>query len=396
MLKILAPLGLYWYLILDIILTHVFVIAFLSAGFASVAGFLSALDSIFYIVLLAPLSKLSVRLSPWARGRACAFLRVCLIVIWLVNVKQLPLNQISLLIFISFLFFKFLLVVNSSFSTDFIFIIKEDFNIDVSQSAAAQNILLRSSTAIAPAVALTIFATPSTSLVIVILSIITAILSTIFLRNVFFSPKQNLKIPHHKKHIPLRILIANPLMRFGFTMQVFGNLAFAGVAFLFLSQLDPKGSIFWNEITILYTAFFVVQCAVLFFGDRVIPANKPVHVAVIMALCGFMILISSLNHGIVKLVICGFIGLTYSLLLSACQKIINYKLKGEGFIEYSSWAAIIGRLVSSFIIITIGIIVNAKIPSDILLTSCGIAGLLGAMGLTFLSRSIKAFDPLKM
>jgi hypothetical protein len=302
MYKILAPLGLYWYLILDIILTHVLVIAFLSAGLPSIAGFLVAVDSIFYIVLLVPLSRLSVYLSPWIRGRTSALLRLALIIMWFVNISQLPLDRISPFIFISFLFFKFLLVINSSLSADFIFGIKEHFNVDISQSAAAQNILLRSSTAIAPAVALTIFSSPHTSLVIVGMSIILAILSTIFLRNVFFSPKQNLAVPHHKQHVALKTLITNPLMRFGFSMQIFGNFAFAGVAFLFLSQLDPHGSIFWNEITILYTVFFAVQCAVLIFGDQVIPANKPAHVAFIMGFCGLMVLISSLNHGITKLI----------------------------------------------------------------------------------------------
>lgn len=375
--RLLASFGLYWHILLDLILTHVYVIAFLNAGFASIAGLLMAMDAMFRATLMIFLSRLTVRFSSIARGRLSVLLRFSLIGIWLISVGQLPINLISLSVFLPFVLFKLILTADASLSSDFIFLLEEYFHVSLSQSAAAMNILVRSGTAIAPAVALLILTTRYASWVVDCLALIIGVASTILLKKVFFSSHD----AHHfqkREHVSLYVIMKNSLMRWGLFSQFLVNLAFSGVAFLFLAKLKLHGDVFFNEITVLYTAFFVVQFVVLIFGDKIVPGSKPLDMAWMIGLCALLILISGLSDNYMRLVVCGLIGFVYSLMLSAGQKIITGRLRGKGFVEYSSWAQMIGRLTAFASTAVLGLMLGAGASSSMLLVLCGGVGVLSA------------------
>lgn len=375
--KLLASFGLYWHILLDLILTHVYVIAFLNAGYASIAGLLMAMDAMFKATLMIFLSRVTVRFSPTMRGRLSVLLRFSLIGIWLISVSQLPINSISLSVFLPFILFKVISTVDASLSSEFVFLLEEYFHVSLSQSAAAVNILVRSGTAIAPAVALLILTTRYTSLATSGLALVVGMISTMSLKKVFFSSHN----AHHfqkREPVSLCVIMKNSLMRWGLLSQFLVNLAFSGVAFLFLAKLKLHGDVFFNEITILYTVFFVVQSVVLIFGDAIVPGNKPLDMVWMIGLSAVLILFSGFSDGYMRLGVCALIGFVYSLMLSAGQKIITARLRGRGFVEYSSWAQMIGRLTSFASTGAIGLMLSKGASSSMLLVLCGGVGVLGA------------------
>src|SRR3990167_6929431 len=337
--KILATFALYWHFTLDTILTHVFVIACLQAGFSISAALCMSFDSLLKITLSIFISHIIIRISPSMRGKGSMMLKLVMIGIWFVAINQMPIDKLSIIVFIPFLIFKLVLLFDSFMSAEFIFILQEYFSSDLSQSAAAQNILVRASTAIAPALALTLLFLPHMRLVAFIFAMILSVSSLFFLRKIFLL-SSNTPFPiNHQKPFSLRKIIENPMMRWGLIYQIAGNLAFSGVAFLFLSELKPHSHIFLNEITALYSAFLIAQCVVLVLGEDSVPVNEPVHIAPIMGLCGILVFIASVSQpGIARLIVCLLIGSTYSFSLSAVQKIITSQLRGPGYIEYAGWA----------------------------------------------------------
>lgn len=392
--RLLASFGLYWHVLLDLILTHVYVIAFLNAGFASIAGLLMAMDAMFRATLMIFLSRLTVRFSSIARGRLSVLLRFSLIGIWLISVGQLPINSISLSVFLPFVLFKVISTADASLSSEFIFLLEEYFHVSLSQSAAAMNILVRSGTAIAPAVALLILTTRYASWAVSGLALVIGIVSTILLKEVFFSFRN----AHHfkkREHVSLYVIMKNSLMRWGLFSQFLVNLAFSGVAFLFLAKLKLHGDVFFNEITVLYTAFFVVQFVVLIFGDTIVPGNKPIDMAWMIGLCALLILFSGLSDNYMRLFVCGLIGFVYSLMLSAGQKIITARLRGKGFVEYSSWAQMIGRLTSFAGTAVLGLMLGAGVSSSMLLLLCGGVGVLSAFLLGNMASGLIAVNSAK-
>ncbi len=375
--RLFAPFGLYWHILLDLILTHVYAIAFLNAGYASIAALLMSIDALFKVTLMVFLSRLTVPLSPALRGKISALLRFSLIGIWYVALLQLPIHSLSFAIFIPFLFFKLVLTIDFSLSSEFIFSLQEYFHVDLSQSAAAMNILTRSGTAVAPAIALLLLTRPSATGTIVAIALILGLFSTLLLRKIYFSQKN---LPHFlpKEHSPFSTLLKNALMRWGFCFQFLVNLSFSGVSFLFLSKLKLHGNIFLNEITVLYTAFFIAQFLVLIGGDILIPVKKPSHLIGIVFLCAFLILMSSFNNDLMRLALCGLIGFVYSCLLSGSQKLINSRLRGKGYVEYSSWAQMIGRLTAFGSTACLGLLMSEGLSSSLLLAVCGGLGILSA------------------
>lgn len=372
--KLFAAFGLYWHVLLDLILTHIYVIALLNAGYASISGLLMGIDSLFKATLMVFLSRFITRFPSVVRAKTSVFLRFILVGIWFVAIKQLPIDSISICMFVPFVLFKFLLTLESSLSSDFVFSLQEHFQVDLSQSMAAINILVRSGTAIAPAIALLLLTTQYISWVITAIVLMAGVLSTIYLRQVFFSPSSQHN--SHAEHVPLRTLLKNPLIRWGLYFQFLGNLAFSGVAFLFLAKLKIHGDIFLNEITVLYTTFFVMQFSVLIFGDTIIPGNKIQDMIWMIAACAILVFISGLTDGHFKLFIVGAIGLVYSLILSGAQKIVVSRLRGKGFIEYSTWAQLIGRITSFGSIAVLGFGINVGISSSALLMVCGTVGII--------------------
>ncbi|GEM_PF-5421710 len=378
MTRLFAAFGLYWHIILDLILTHVYAIAFLNAGYASIAAFLIAVDALLKATLMIFLSRLIAPLSSAMRGRLSVLLRFILIAIWYSAVVQLPINSISFSIFLPFILFKIFLSADSSLSTEFIFSLREYFHINISQSAAAMNILMRSGTAIAPAVALMLLTTHYAIWGVILSVFVLGALSTILLRKIFFAQGNHHHFSH-KKYTPFSVLIQNPLMYWGFSFQFLANLAFSGVGFLLLAQLRLHGNIFLNEITILYTAFFITQFIVLIWGDAIIFGNQLKHMVWMVIICAVLVLIAGVSSGFMRLGVCGLIGFVYSLMLSGGQKIITAPLKGEGFVEYSSWAQLIGRSTSFASTAALGVLMNCGLSSSILLLLCGGVGILSAI-----------------
>lgn len=380
MYKILTAFSLYWHFILDTLLTHIFVIAFLNAGFSLVAAILMSTDAILKVGLSVYISRFVARFPLSVRGRASVILRLILIGIWFLAVSQLLFKNISFFIFIPFMVFKLMMVVDSSLSAEFVFLLREYFRIDLTQSAAAQNILARASTAVAPAAAITMLYLPYTIVIIFIIAIVIGISCTFFLRKIFFSPSTNIFSFSHERSFLLADLLANPLMRWGLLFQVVGNLAFAGVAFLLLAELKINEHIFLNEITALYLAFLLAQGAALIFGEKIVPASKCVHVGYMMVVCGLFVFGASIIHpGLARLVICGGIGMCYSFMLSAIQKVVTTHLRGPGFIEYAGWAQTLGRFISFLSTSTLGMCMSVSFSASTLLMICGLIGIFGAL-----------------
>ena len=139
-------------------------------------------------------------------------------------------------------------------------------------------------------------------------------------------------------------------------------------------------SIFFNEITALYAAFLLAQTAVLIFGDDAVPINQPLQISMVMAVCGLLVLLVSMNHFLPsKLLICIGIGVSYSFVLSGMQKVITSKLRVSGFIHYAGWSQAIGRFVSCVVIILLGFAMRHGFSAGILLGISGVLGIFGAM-----------------
>lgn len=193
---------------------------------------------------------------------------------------------------------------DSYVSSEFIFGLRQQFQLDLTQSSAAQNILIRASTTIAPLIALILLFKPYANLIIFIVALILCILSIYFLRDIFFSAITT-TYSSQKKPLLLAKLISNPFMRWGLVYQISGNLAFAGVAFIFLKNLQPNSNLILNEISMLYFAFLLVQVIVLIFGENIVPINKTSHVALTMGICGALVIAASLSTpGFLRLAIC--------------------------------------------------------------------------------------------
>jgi hypothetical protein len=394
--KIIAPFLLYWHFSLDTLLTHVFVITFLYAGFPATAAFLMSLDALFRVMFSVLISRLTLHISPAKRGKVSAILRALLVIVWFIAVSQLPITNVSIAIIAPFIIFKIILLFDSFISSEFIFGLKEYFRVDLSQSAAAQNILIRASTAVAPALALMIINVTYASSIIFASAILLYILAVIFLKSIFLaSPDKG--ISSQTEHFTFSKLMENPYMRWGFIFQIIGNLAFAGVSFVLLKELKPQGDIFLNEITMLYTAFLFVQMVVLFMGEDIIPINTTSGVAFTMGICAVAVVIAGFSStDPIRLMACFIIGLTYSLTLSAVQKVVTTRLRGLGFIEYVGWAQMAGRLTSFISTMTLGFALNSGMSASVLLSICGGLGLVSSSVLALALRGkMKNFSAVK-
>jgi len=386
--KILTSLGLYWHLILDIILTHVYVIAFLHAGFPATAAVLMSLDSVLKILLSVFISHFIVRLGSSRRYKTSVMIRFILIAIWFAAVFQLPFTDVSMLIVIPYFIFKLLVLLDSILSADLIFAVHETFHIDLSRSAAAQNILARAVTAFAPALALSMLMLAMTKILVLVISALVGVYAAWLMRGILFVKTDHPFQQQENDKFSLTKLIKNPVMKWGISFQILGNLAFAGVAFLLLAQLRLNGNVFFNEITALYAAFLFAQTLVLVFGENAVPLNQPRQIAWLMGICGLLILLTSMNYFIpLKLLLCAGIGLCYSFVLSGLQKVITTKLRGSGFIHYAGWSQTLGRFASLLVIILLGFAMRHGFSAAMLLGVAGGFGMLAAIMLGVISKN---------
>lgn len=379
MYQLFIPFALYWHFILDVILTHVFAIVFFNKGFPVIASVTMSIDAILKMTMSVLIARLIIKISPLRRGKVVAVIRVSLIILWVMAIFLIVAKNNSLIVMLPFLLFKLLLLIDSSLSSEFIFSLRDYFKIDLSQSFAAQNILIRASTTFAPAIALGILSSYFTTFALFLFAIFANMLSTFFLRKLFFKPQHSSLAHSSKEALSLKALVANSLMRWGLLYQIISNLSLGGVALLFLSELNIHGSIIFNEITVLYFAFLITQVTALIFGDRVIPASTVFHIELIFVLCGLFILGAGICHpGMVRLVLCSLIGFFYSLSLSALQKIVTTQLQGTQFVGYIGWAQTAGRLCSLASISLLSIFMSMGIPATTLLAACGALGMSGA------------------
>jgi hypothetical protein len=377
MFRALAAFGLYWHLTLDTILTYIFVIFFLNTGFTSIATLLISIDSILKVVLSVFFSRLVIHLPLQFRSRASIFLRFGLIGIWLISICYLQVGNIYIIIL--FLFFKIFLLFDMYLSADFSFSLRDHYRIDLSQTAAALNILTRSSIAFAPTLAISIINLPYMKFIIFVIFVFLGGLCTLLLKKVFFSSSDSSRLSTKNRSVPLITIISNPWMRWGLIYSIFVNFAFAGVTFIFLSQIKTSQNTFLNEITSLYLAFFLTQCVVLIFGEKIVPAKEPFHAAFLMGMCGALIIISTISESTAQLAICWGIGITYSISLSSIQKVLIPKLRGGGFIEYIGWVQMVSRLASFISTMTLGLAISLGIAETGLLVFCGLLGIISAI-----------------
>lgn len=391
MFKKFASFLLYWHYILDTILTYVIVLFFINTKFTSLAALFLSMDSILKLLLSVFLSRLVVRFSPQIRGRMSVILRLTLIGMWFILIEQIEAYNSSMFIIVAFILFKVAILLDSYLSADFVFLMKEYFNIDFNQNSAAQNMIVRSCIMIAPTGATMIFSMPDMKTIILIFAIILGTLSIIFLRRVFFPSIEPSFTSRPNQPKSFTNLILNPLMRWGIFFHVFVNLAFAGVAFLFLSDTKFNEKLFLNEISLLYVSFFIFQVFVFVFGEKIVMASKCLHISIIIGICGILVIISSISNTPIRLITCCGIGLTYSFSLSAIQKILTSKLRGPGFIEYVGWIQMISRLTSFLIMIVLGLAISSGISPSVLLMSCGFLGILAAIFLGLITLRPLAF-----
>ena len=376
--KLVSPFALYWHYSLDTLLTHVYVIALLMSGFPAVAAFLMSVDALLKVFFSVILSRLAISIPISVRGKVSVILKILLIFVWYTSVSLLPINKISFEIFIPFITFKIILLIDSFVSAEFIFGLKQFFQVDLSQSAAAQNILIRASVSVAPALALILLKFSQASFIFFIVALTIGLLNIYFLKKIF-SHSPDHKIVPPSKPLGFLALMNNPYMRWGFVYQIAGNLAFAGVSFIFLKELKPHGDLLLNEITMLYIAFLLVQILVLVFGEDIIPINKVSQIGLSMGICAVAVLFAGyFDPGLGRLFSCFAIGLTYSSTLSGTQKVVTTKLRGLGYIEYVGWAQMAGRFSSFAITMMIGLGMSSGLTPSSLLIICGLLGLVSS------------------
>lgn len=384
--KLISPFALYWHFSLDTVLTHVFVIAFLITGFPAIAAFLMSADALFKVIFSVLMSRLTLSIPSSVRGQVSAALKLMLVILWFISVSNIPIKQISIGIFIPYILFKIILLFDSFVSAEFIFGLRSYFQIDLSQTAAAQNILIRASVAIAPALALIMLKTAHASLIIFVFAAIVCLLSLLFLKKIFFHNTDN-KVEVKNRLLGFRTLMANPYMRWGFIYQIAGNLAFAGVSFILLKELKPHGDLFLNEITMLYLAFLLVQMIVLIYGEDIVPINNVSQISLNMGICAVAVICAAFSDsGLWHLATCFVIGLTYSFTLSGIQKVVTTKLRGPGYIEYVGWAQMAGRFSSFASTMILGFALSFDFSSSVLLAICGFLGLVCSFLLGILRR----------
>lgn len=381
----LIPFALYWHFALDILLTHMLVIIFLNKGMPLVAAMLMSIDAVFKMALSVPISRSIVKIPPRIRGKVAIALKFTLTIICLTAISQISLKTVSAWAIFLFLLFKILMLIDSLLCAEFIFLLHELFQVSVIQSAAAQNILMRASLAFAPAMALVLLSVQYAYLVVWAMAMAFNFLNTFFLRKLFFLSEQKSMSYHSETPLSFKKLVGNSLMRWGLIYQIVSNLSFAGVALLFLSQLNIHGSVFLNDITVLYSAFLVAQCAALIFGELVVPARNRSHISFILASCGLCLIIAGLSPpGVFRFIICGLIGLTYSFSLSSVQKIVIMPLRGSQFIGYTGWAQTAGRLSSLLSTLILGSLMSMGILPANLLIFCGLFGMFTILSIEYL------------
>lgn len=382
--KSFALFGLYWQYALDTILTHVFVIAFLKAGFSTTAAALMSLDSLFKIIFSVPIANLIAHIPSFLRGRISIVLKFFLVVIWFFSISMLLHKMHSFVMFILYISFKIILLVDSSISSEFIFLLRKYFKVDITKTVAVQNILVRSSVAIAPAIALIILTSFYALIATFIVALFFFIYSIITFRNMFILSEN----PHPLKATPISLsnLLKNPYMRWGLMYQILGNLAFAGVSFILLKELKSNGHVFFNEITMLYSSFLVIQIIIYIFGDNAVLLENSKQIAYVVGLCGLSVFSAGFFHSeVVRLIFCVMIGFTYSFSLAGIQKVVTTKLDGSGYIRYVGWAQMAGRGCSFAVTIAFGYAMSVNIVARSLLMFCGIFGIV-ASGLLMLSQ----------
>jgi len=390
--KIFIPFGLYWYFILDIILTHIFAITFLNNARPLIAAIAMSMDAGLKIIFSVIISRFTIKIPPLLRGKMSLLIKVFLLIFWMVALYDIMTVKNIVIVMLFFLIFKFIFLMDTIISSEFIFIMRKHFHLELSQISAAQNILVRAVTFFAPAAALIFFQNPVVYPILCVSAVLMSIFSIILLKEIFF-PSIEYSMHLSRNSLSFRALIANPLMRWALFYQIISNLSFGGVALLFLSQLKVNGSIFLNEITALYFAFLIAQSMVLFFGERWVPAKKISHIGIILATCGFFILMASMMHSNeARLIMCIFIGIMYSFTLSALQKMVTTQLQGMQFVGYTGWMQTAGRFSSLISTILLSVLLSKGILSTDLLTACGILGIIGGILLNVLNYS---WNPLK-
>jgi hypothetical protein len=214
------------------------------------------------------------------------------------------------------------------------------------------------------------------------------------LKNIFANALTH-KTTVKEKSLGILVLMTNPYMRWGLAYQILANLAFAGISFLFLKELNPNGNAFFNEITILYFAFLLVQSIVLVFGEDIVPINRLSHISITMGICALAVICAALfPFGMARLIACFFVGLAYSCVLSGVQKVVTTKLRGDGYIEYVGWAQTAGRAISFSSTIFLGFCLSMGFSPSVLLAICGVIGVFSSYLLFILNRATDKKNPL--
>lgn len=370
-----------WHLAFDTTITYFLAIYFAHIQRFDLAAGVAATDSMLKLILTMPCAALSTRLDLPARLHLCLFLRPMLALFWLLSFSLYSANVGITPTIIAFTLFKLISIIDAASSSDFSFLAKDSFGIDLSQNNSIQNIISRASVAVAPAFAIFIINNKLNIIYTIGATTAIATIGTITLSSITKTSKHRSCDPSttttESTPSPSFLdIFHNPHMRWGFLYQVFVNLSFGGVTYLLIINISKDMNSTINDLSILYLFFFLYSLAIALRGDCAVPARRLGNVTqVISSTAALCIALSISRSHSINLILCGAMGLLYAYELAAIQKLLIPKLRGSGYIRYSALSKTGGRAASASGVALLGMGIESGIPSASLLLVCGLSGL---------------------
>jgi hypothetical protein len=376
-----------WHLVLDTTITHFLAIYFSHAQRFDLAAGIVVADSVLKLVFALPCATVATQLRLAARVSACTYLRPGLTLLWLCAFTLCNSNFDISIVVTAFALFKALLIVDVALSSDFGFLAKDAFGIDLSQNNSIQNIVSRASIAIAPVFALSILNQKLNLIYAICLTLICTGIGASVLKSIHrFNKNQELPIegPNEKPTTTSNLftIFNSNYMRWGMFYQLLVNFSFGGISYLLIVKVSSNLNSTMNELSMLYSFFFIYSVAISIFGDAAIPAHRLRNIVQIIATTATLsISLSIAMPSFARFILCAAMGVLYAYELAAVQKVLMPKLRGPDYIRYSALLKIGSRTASALAVAILGACVELGVPSTALFLACGLSGLCCALAL---------------
>lgn len=370
-----------WHLVLDTTITQFLAIYFAHIQRFDLAAAIAITDSVIKLIFTIPCATLSTRLDLLTRVNICAFQRPALAILWALGFLSFNTDTNIAIIIAIFVTFKILSIFDTTLSSDFVFLAKDSFGLDLSQSNSIQNIISRASLAIAPAFSLAILAHKLNIACVIGVTLVTIGISTTILKMVLRPQKDRQKgtgPTHNESPSMLRFsgIFGNDFMRWGLLYQTFVNFSFGGISYLLVIKISKNVSLAINELSTLYFFFLIYSVAIAFRGDFIVPARRLQNIAQTVAATAALSIALTISSSLsFNLMLCGAMGLLYAYELAATQKVLTPKLRGPAYIRYSALSKIAGRAASASGVAALGACIEMGMSSASLFLACGLSGL---------------------